>query len=164
MRIGSIALIGLTFLLLVACGSKSQTPLSFVDTVASTDLSQEKGGAVSLGITEKSLVEQLGKPQRTLNEGNMDFLIMYDDYQYTSRDNTIIGYSLSPKVRTAKEVKVGDSLADVTTKYGDAYYTREQDRSSFRGYIDKKNKWVLEFVIKDDQVTAINMSQLSSYE
>ena len=164
-KLASIALIAVTFLLLAACSSKPQaTPLSYVNAVDSTDLSKEKGGSIALGITEKSLVEQLGKPERTLNQGNMDFLIMYEDYQYTSRDDRIIGYSFGPQAETAKHVKVGDSAEDVIAKYGDSYYTRVQGNSSFRGYIDKKNNWVLEFVLKEDRITAIIMSELSYYE
>ena len=164
-RIASIVWMAFFVLVLVACSSKAQvTPLSFVDTVASTDLGQEKGGAVALGVTEKSLVERQGKPERTLNQGNIDFLMMYTDYQYTSRNNKIIGYSLGLHAKTIKEVSVGDSLSDVIRKYGDSYYKREQGSSSFYGYIDKANNWVLEFSIKNDQVTAIIMSELSYYE
>ncbi|MFC5653157.1 hypothetical protein ACFPYJ_29405 [Paenibacillus solisilvae] len=159
-----ITLVGFT-LMLSACSSKPQsTPLSFVDTVESTDLTMEKGGTVALGVTEKSLVDKLGKPERTLNQGNRDFLIMYEDYQYTSRDDRIIGYSFGPQAATAKQVKVGDRMEDVAAKYGDSYYTREQGNISFHGYIDKKNKWVLEFVVKEDRVSAIIMSELSYYE
>ena len=106
-KLASIVLIAAAFLLIAACSSKPQaTPLSYVNAVDSTDLSKEKGGSIALGITEKSLVEQLGKPERTLNQGNMDFLIMYEDYQYTSRDDRIIGYSFGPKPKRRSTLRL----------------------------------------------------------
>lgn len=150
--------------LLTGC-SKSETPLTYIDKVGSTDLSAEKGGTISLGISEQKLVEALGKPLRTLNDGGRSFIFMYEEYQYTSIDNVITGYSVGPESATAKGTKLGDAKQDVLQAYGDQYYTRsEKGTSATIGYIDKTHRLALEFELKDDKVKAISLSSLSAYE
>ncbi|MBP3965426.1 hypothetical protein [Paenibacillus lignilyticus] len=155
-----IILISGLAVLLAACGGKSETPLTFIDKVGSTDLSAEKSGDdVKFGITEKELVTALGKPQRTLNNGRT-FLFMYEEYQYTSLENVVLAYSLGPKVATAKGVKLGDTRENAQKLYGESYYTR----GNAIGYIDKENRLALEFELKDDRIAAISVSALAMYE
>ncbi|NBD24106.1 hypothetical protein [Paenibacillus glycinis] len=149
--------------LLAGCG-KSETPLTYADKVDSTDLSAEHG-QVALGIGEEELVKQLGKPIRTLNDGGRSFLFMYEEYQYTSVDNTVVGYSLGPKSATAKGLKLGAVKADVVKGYGEGYYERGgEGPSATIGYIDKTKRLALEFELKDGIVKAISLTSLSMYE
>ncbi|SEO35922.1 hypothetical protein [Paenibacillus sp. OV219] len=145
--------------LLAACGGKTETPLSVSDKVSTTDLSAEKGGAAELGMTEKELVDKLGKPERALNEGRT-FLLMYESYQYTTLDSKVLGYSIGPEAATARGVKLGDSKEQVLKQYGDAYYTLGESI----GYIDKTKQLSLDFKLKDDKVVAINLASLELYE
>ena len=145
--------------------SKNETPLTYMDQVDSTDLSAEKGGHIALGIDEQALVKQAGKPMRTLNDGGRSFIFMYDDYQYTSIDNKVVGYSLGPASATAKGLKLGAAKSDVVKQYGDGFYTRgENGASATIGYIDKTNRLAMEFELKDDKVKAISLTSLSMYE
>ncbi|REE86453.1 hypothetical protein A8990_11062 [Paenibacillus taihuensis] len=146
--------------LLAACGGKSETPLSVSDKVSSTDLSAEQGGDVELGMTEKELVDKLGKPERTMNDGGRTFLFMYEDYQYTTMDSKVIGYSIGPEVATAKGLRLGDTKEQVLKQYGDEYYTLGDSI----GYIDKTKRLSLDFKLKDDKVVAINLTSLALYE
>lgn len=146
--------------LLAACGGKSETPLSFIDKVSSTDLRAEKGGKAELGMTETELVDKLGKPERTLNDGGRTFLFMYEDYQYTTMDNKVLGYSIGPKAATARGLKLGGTKDQVLQQYGDAFYTLGDSI----GYIDKTKRLSLDFKLKDDKVVAINLTSLELYE
>ncbi|AZN39311.1 hypothetical protein [Paenibacillus albus] len=153
-----ILLCGLT-VLLAACGGKTETPLSMSDKVSSTDLSAEKAGDAEFGMTEKELVDKLGKPERAMNDGRT-FLLMYESYQYTTLDSKVLAYSLGPKSATAKGVKLGDTKEQVLGLYGDAYYTLGESI----GYIDKTKQLSLDFKLKDDKVVAINLASLKLYE
>lgn len=154
----------LAVFMLTGC-SKSETPLTYMDQVESTDLSAEQGGAADLGISEQELVRQKGKPIRTLNDGGRSFIFMYSDYQYTSVDNEVVGYTLSPDSMTAKGLKLGAAKADVLRQYGDSFYTRGESGSSATiGYIDKTNTLALEFELKDGRVKNISVTLLKMYE
>ncbi|QHT59087.1 hypothetical protein GXP70_03330 [Paenibacillus lycopersici] len=162
-RITILALAVLLTCMLAGC-SKSETPMTYIDQVGSTDLSGEKGGQVALGVDEKALVEQMGKPIRTLNDGGRSFIFMYETYQYTSIDNVVMGYMIGPASATAKGLKLGDAKADAVKLYGDDFYTRSvKGASSTIGYIDKTAKLAMEIELKDDLVKNISVTMLSMY-
>ncbi|QHW31700.1 hypothetical protein GZH47_13195 [Paenibacillus rhizovicinus] len=169
MRLRTTTMLALVCVILMACMlagcSKSETPLTYMDKVGSTNLSGEKGGQVTLGIDEQALVKQMGKPIRTLNDGGRSFVFMYEEYQYTSIDNTIMGYMIGPESATAKGLKLGNAKADVVKLYGDDFYTRaEKGSSATIGYIDKTAKVAMEIELKDDLVKNISVTMLSMYE
>ncbi|RAP74627.1 hypothetical protein [Paenibacillus montanisoli] len=146
-------------MLLAGCGGKSKTPLTYIDLVHSTDLSQELNEKVRLGVSEQELVTQAGKPERTLNNGRI-FMFMYENFQYSSLDNVVLAYSPGPKLATAKGVKLGSAREGVEKMYGNSFYTR----GDAMGYIDKDKRLALEFAIKNDRVAAITLSSLKLYE
>ncbi|MBO7745691.1 hypothetical protein I8J29_15880 [Paenibacillus sp. MWE-103] len=154
----------LAVVLLLAGCSKTETPLAFADKVASANLGAEQA-QVPLGIDEQELVKRLGKPIRTLNDGGRSFLFMYEDYQYASVDNEVVGYSLGPRSATGKGLKLGATKADVVKAYGESYYERGgSGPSATIGYLDKTNRLAMEFELKDDRVKAISVDSFKLYE
>jgi hypothetical protein len=75
----------------------------------------------------------------------------------------VIAYSLKLGQMTAKQVEIGDDEGRIAEAYGQDYYTREQDKLNIKGYLDKENDRVIEFLVDQNKVTMIMVSKLSIF-
>jgi len=161
-----ILLICLLFLL-ASCGVQKQTsPLDYVDKVYSTDLSGEKAESISLGATEQLLVDSKGQPKEKVAIINSLINWVYPDMShYTLMDHVVVsyGFNIDSNMSSSKDVKVGDSIHEAKIKYGQAFYSRKQDNFQFVGYIDKENNIAIEFLLQQNVIAGIMVSQLDFF-
>ncbi len=154
-------------LCLVSCSGKIEsmnTPLDFVETVQSTDLSSETGELESLNASEQTIIEQRGEPLQRGRTDREEVVLEYLDFQYILADDRVVSYSVKPGQMTAKQVKIGDDEERVIDAYGNDFYTREQDALSIKGYVDKGNQKVIEFLLEQNIVKMIFVSELSLFK
>jgi hypothetical protein len=158
-------------LLLAACSaSEPSAPQDFMDEVASTNLSAEEVGGIVLGDSKQAL-----KVKRDQPSGRFDVLMKgadqydapiqsweYEDVSYTVSQDRIMSYSLKT-ADTAKGIQLGNSIESVKDKYGDGFYNRENSDLEVIGYMDKEKEWVSEFIIDQEKVAGIMMSEWSLF-
>lgn len=153
-------------LFLVSCSSKG-SPLDFMERVQSTNLSAETGGLEVLNASEQEVIAQRGEPldrgeiQAKSEQKSREVVLEYDNYQYILAEGRVVSYSLKPGRATAKQLKIGDDEARIAELYGENYYTRKQDKLSIKGYLDKENKRVIEFIVDQNKVAMVVVSELS---
>jgi hypothetical protein len=160
-----ILIIGIT-LFLVSCsgkGGSTSSPMDFMDTVQSTDLSAETGGLEAMGSSEQKVIEQRGDPQMRGQLKGGQTVLEYKDYQYVIDKERVVSYNLKLGQQTAKQVKIGDNEERIAEMYGQDYYKREQNMLNIKGYLDKKNDRVIEFIIDQKKVKMILVAELSSF-
>ncbi|OME88247.1 hypothetical protein BK120_02770 [Paenibacillus sp. FSL A5-0031] len=160
-------------LVLAACSTEQPSvPQDFLTNIESTDLSKEHTGGISPGDSVQLLTDKRGQPK-----GKYDIKMKKaDDYDvpvqsweyfnatYTVSESKVASYNLLSDEATHKGAKLGNSIQSVKDMYGDAYYNREHDDLKLLGYIDKEKEWVLEFMVDQEKVTGIMMSELSLFE
>jgi len=160
-------------LVLAACSAaKPSMPQDFMGNIESTDLSKEHTGGISPGDSEQLLRDKRGKPQGKLDiklNKTDEYDVPYQAWEYYNASysvsgSKVAGYNLLPSGTTQKGAKLGDSIQSVKDMYGDAYYNRESKNMKILGYIDEEKEWVLEFIVDQDKVTGILMSELSIFE
>jgi len=136
-----------------------------MESVQSTNLSTETGGLEVLNTSEQEVIEQRGEPQHRgeIQRKGGDVVLEYDDYQYVLAGGSVVSYSLKPGQLTAKQLKIGDDEARIAELYGENYYTREQDKLSIKGYLDKENKRVIEFIVDQNKVAMVMVSELTMF-
>ncbi|MCM3039730.1 hypothetical protein M3201_08470 [Paenibacillus motobuensis] len=153
-------------LFLVSCSSKG-SPLDFMESVQSTNLSAETGGLEFLNASEQEVIAQRGEPldrgeiQVKSQQKSREVVLEYDNYQYILAEGRVVSYSLKPGQETAKQLKIGDDEARIAELYGENYYTRKQDKLCIKGYLDKENKRVIEFIVDQNKVAMVVVSELS---
>ncbi|GAA0391912.1 hypothetical protein [Paenibacillus motobuensis] len=151
---------------LVSCSSKG-SPLDFMESVQSTNLSAETGGLEVLNASEQEVIAQRGEPldrgeiQAKSDQKSREVVLEYDNYQYILSEGRVVSYSLKPGQATAKQLQIGDDEARIAELYGENYYTRKQDKLSIKGYLDKENKRVIEFIVDQNKVAMVVVSELS---
>ncbi len=157
-------------LLLVFCsGCSASSPLDFMERVQSTNLSEETGGLKVLNSSEQDVIEQWGEPRHRMDvqqESKLkgdEVVLEYNNYQYVLEGGHVVSYSLRPGQTTAKQLKIGDEEARIVELYGENYYSREQDNMHLKGYLDKENERVIEFVIDQQKVAMVIVSELSMF-
>jgi hypothetical protein len=160
-----IFIIGIS-LFLVSCSGKgglTSSPMDFLDTVQSTDLSADTGGLKALGSSEQKVIEQRGDPQIRGQLRGGQTVLEYKDYGYVLDKERVVSYSLKLGQLTAKQVKIGDNEERIAEMYGQDYYKREQDKLNIMGYLDKENDRVIEFIVDQKKVKMILVAELSTF-
>jgi len=159
-----ILIIGIS-LCLVSCSSKNgSTPLDFMETVQSTDLSLETGGLESFNTSEQMIIKKRGKPQQSGTTKKGEVVLEYADYQYTLAKDKIVSYSVKPDQMTARQAKIGDHWERIAELYGQDFYTRKLDSLNIKGYIDKESQRVIEFLVEQNKVKTIIVLELSQFK
>lgn len=154
-------------IILVSCSTKPATtssPLDFIDRVQSTDLSNETGGLKVLNSPINEVVKERGEPQSKGKLVTGETILEYADYQYILLSDKVTSYTLKAGSLTSKELKIGDREERIYEEYGLHFYTRQQDDLGIKGYIDKENDRIIEFVLDDNQITMILVAQLSIFK
>lgn len=160
-------------LLLISCSredSVTSSPLDFSETVQSTDLSLETGGLRTFHSSEQEIIEQQGEPLQRGVIGRNEILkggevvLEYKGYQYVLAKDKVVSYSLKSGQVTAKQVEIGDNASRIAELYGQNYYTREQDGSVIQGYLDKENDRVIEFILNQNKVMMVLVTELSLFK
>lgn len=151
-------------LLIASCSTgKQMVPRDFIETLESTDLSEEQALGIRIGDTEQSLIEKLGEPDEGIGQPVAGARV-YEKAQYVITDKNVTSLGLKADTKTARNVQLGDSSETVKEKYGDQFYNRKQNDFNFMGYIDKERQWVIEFFMERDSVLGIIVSELSFFD
>jgi predicted small lipoprotein YifL len=144
---------------LTGCGTKNK--MDFYDGTKSTDLSQEKIGAVSVGSDESKVREEFGEPDSINRDKNSTHLIYGEKLEFKVTNGVVERYLISNnQYKTEKNIYRGSSKEDVVRAYGDHNYKRTDTGAEVIGYFDKTNKLNIEFTI-DEQVVGILVSDIS---
>ncbi|WP_088013928.1 hypothetical protein [Gottfriedia acidiceleris] len=144
--------------------------------VKSTDLSNETFDRVGLhdNINRLSFTKRFGEP---LEKADNDF---YDYYLWNNGLETasiIIGKNKGEIVRliigdinnmsrhseleTIKRIKLGNSKEEIISLYGPNYFKRVEQGCNIIGYVDKKNKIIIEFWLAD-KVVEIRLEDINT--
>jgi len=159
----------LSLLIVLCSGCSASSPLDYMERVQSTNLSEETGGLKVLNASEQEVIEQWGEPRHRIDmqqESKLkggEVVLEYDNYQYVLGGGRVVSYSLRPGQATAKQLKIGDEEGRIAELYGENYYSREQDHMRLKGYLDKENERIIEFVIDQQKVAMVIVSELSMF-
>jgi hypothetical protein len=136
---------------LTGCGTKNK--MDFYKDTVSTDLSQEKIGAVSIGSDESEVKDEFGKPDSTNKDTDSTYLIYGEKLEFKIVNGVVERYLFTNnKYKTVKIIYKGSSKEEVIEAYGDNYYERTDSGAEVIGYFDKTNKLNIEFTINEEVV------------
>ena len=152
--------------LLTSCSGKKESrssPLDFLSSVSSTDLREETGGPVTLGLSDAEIIEKRGEPVLRGTMHNGEYVLKYKDYQYNLVDGELAIYTFEPGTETARHVKIGDGEEQVNQAYGEHSYKRMDGKLNLLGYMDKENEKVIEFVMSGRKVQMIMVADFGLF-
>jgi hypothetical protein len=109
----------------------------------SIDLSHENIGGISLGERDDNKVKHILIDKRYRSN---DWFHTKNGVKVKIKNKEITAISCEvDHVNTQRNINLSSSLQDITKKYGQKYYKREEQGFNIIGYPDKKNKVNLEF-------------------
>lgn len=155
----------LTIIVLFGCKELTKDSYDFYNDIKTTDLSNERINSITIGSTEKEILEEFGTPQKVDQNDDKFKNIFYENeglYLLFENDK-LIEYRINiEKFKTDKEIKVGDKKQIVIDKYGENYYIKKDENSTeiAIGYFDKNNNLHLEFGLEKDVVIFINVVEM----
>lgn len=127
--------------------------MDFYKDTVSTDLSQEKIGAVSIGSYESEVKDEFGKPDSTNKDTDSTYLIYGEKLEFKIVNGVVERYLFTNnKYKTVKNIYKGSLKEEVIEAYGDNYYERTDTGAEVIGYFDKTNKLNIEFTINEEVV------------
>ncbi|MET3193913.1 hypothetical protein [Gottfriedia sp. OAE603] len=153
------------------------TERNYMEDIESTNLSDEKIDNVRIhdDINGESFVKKFGKPLERDDNDEFDYYHWSNGFVTASiikGDNKgkivrlIIGsineQQNTPQLQTSRGIKLGDSMKDIISVYGEHYYNRVEQGCNIIGYVDKNNRLILEFWM-GDQVQEIRLDERSIY-
>lgn len=126
-------------------------------------------GDISLGMTEKEVLDLLGRPSsRKPGEGGAEALL-YPDRKLTitlasQGDNKEVQwiYTESPDYKTHKGIKVGSSFEDLIAAYGTPYKTQAADKSTIILYCNG-DRVVIQFRVRNGRVEEIGVLDMQKW-
>ncbi|MFD4707951.1 hypothetical protein ACFWM3_24345 [Gottfriedia sp. NPDC058432] len=135
--------------------------------VKSTDLSNEIFDKVELhdNINTSAYTKRFGKPLEKADNEFYDYYLWKNGLETASIISgknkgeivrLVIGninnMSRHSELETIKGIKLGNSKEDIISLYGPNYFERVEQGCNIIGYVDKKNKIIIEFWLADKVV------------